>query len=263
MRTKMDARQVLDQLQRLINSEEFKDSGRSKRLLIFLVLNALGRREVACHPTMIGIELFGRDALSNPLLEELVDDQMAGLDAKLNRYYSSEGLADPVHLSLSAADYRIAVLGGDAAAEHATPPPWLPRLVLDGYDCSGDTPDKTLFCRGMFNEVCLALAGQPEYAWVVPPGSHSLPAPIGVARHPGADLDADFGLSCGLRWSGASLRVSVQLIQRPGAVVRWMDSREFPEPGEDPQATGEAVIAYLIDGLSRGGLSAPPDVVWI
>ena len=62
MRTKMDARQVLDQLQRLINSEEFKDSGRSKRLLIFLVLNALGRREVACHPTMIGIELFGRDA---------------------------------------------------------------------------------------------------------------------------------------------------------------------------------------------------------
>jgi adenylate cyclase len=96
---------VRRQLDRLLASAGFANAGRMSRFLRFVVEKSLAGEGERLKEYVIGIEVFDRDASYDPRLDSIVRVEAARLRAKLAEYYTGEGRADAVVLTLPKGGY--------------------------------------------------------------------------------------------------------------------------------------------------------------
>ena len=124
------------QLQRILESRTFQPSEVLKRLLSYLGRKELQGQAEELKEYTVGIEAFAKPPDYDPKTDSSVRVQAGKLSQKLDEYYRTEGLADPMIVELPKGHFRLSFRERSpetAAAVVATPrQPLLPWLIAIG-----------------------------------------------------------------------------------------------------------------------------------
>lgn len=136
----VEASQHHAQLERVVNSQEFKRALRLRELLNFLGNHALGSRSGTLREQEIGTAVFGRPDDYDTSLDNIVRVNVSELRKRLAHYFDQEGAHEPTVIQIPRGGYlpvfmprelpRAADNGGEDAVRPATPDP--PPEVTDG-----------------------------------------------------------------------------------------------------------------------------------
>ncbi len=94
---------IRGQLQSVLNSEQFAAARRLSAFLEFAVTSKLAGVEVK--ESLIGVEVYGREATYNPKTDSIVRAEASRLRAKLREYYDGPGRSDPWIIDLPKGSY--------------------------------------------------------------------------------------------------------------------------------------------------------------
>ncbi len=115
---------------RLLKSETFRHAPSSRRLLRYLADRCIAGESDAIKEYTIGVDAFNKPTSYDPRSDSTVRIQIGRLRQKLTEYYTGEGIADDVLLSVPkgrltlVCEPRIAADQPQPPAETATPPKW-------------------------------------------------------------------------------------------------------------------------------------------
>src|SRR5215469_11638394 len=120
--------EVREELARILNSQEFRSSHRSKEFLTYVVENTLAGHGDMLKERTIGIDVYGRPASYDPADDATVRVKAGEVRKRLDRYYVSEGRADRLRIELPAGTYtpvfrRLEPVEPAALPLTAAPPP--------------------------------------------------------------------------------------------------------------------------------------------
>jgi len=107
--------QVRAQLERVLASRGFANAGRLSRLLRHTVEKTLAGQADQLKEYSVGMEVFDRDEKYDPRVDSIVRVEAGRLRSRLDEYYSTDGAADPVRISLPRGAY-VAQFAHPAAA---------------------------------------------------------------------------------------------------------------------------------------------------
>jgi TolB-like protein/Tfp pilus assembly protein PilF len=93
-------------LEHLLSSAGFSRNDRQSQFLRFLVERHLEGRDNELKESVIGVEVFGRDPGYDPKLDGIVRTEAVRLRARLEKYYATEGSADPLIIELPKGGYK-------------------------------------------------------------------------------------------------------------------------------------------------------------
>lgn len=96
---------IQEELQRILASGLFSHAPRLSRLLWFTVERTLRGQAEQLNQYLIGLEVFDRGAAYNPIIDPIVRVEASRLRAKLDQYYQSDGLLDPVLIKYNKGTY--------------------------------------------------------------------------------------------------------------------------------------------------------------
>lgn len=220
---------VLEQLERIREDKLFRDTTRMKRFLSYIVEEALEGNSALLKGYTIGLEVFDKPDNFDPQADTIVRVQAGQLRRRLDLYYTSSGLKDPVRLVVPKGQYApvfemrrnfsdLVSPDGEEEDEEFTDAivssdtRFRPSIAVVTFsDFSG--PEKSdFFAEGLTAEIVNALV-QFRYLRIVtrmPTVEHS-----GVAvdlKKFAEDYKVQFVLNGTVRRIGDVLRVSVNLI---------------------------------------------------
>jgi tetratricopeptide (TPR) repeat protein len=109
------------QLGRIAASPIFARAGRMSPLLEYLVEAELAGDGARLNQSRIAIDVFGRNETFDPSVDSIVRVEIARLRNKLREYYSTDGRDDAIVFELPKGRYQPCIRFGDAAV--ARPPP--------------------------------------------------------------------------------------------------------------------------------------------
>lgn len=140
----------------LIHSRTFAKTETLRRLLEFLVRNALASDSPPVSETRIATGVLHRQRGFNPVEDSIVRKTMARLREKLDQYYAGEGRAAALHIVFERGSYRPAFLPGGGLG---APVPFLdtPRILLLPFN-PVNFYDSDFFSDGLFEDLMIALA---------------------------------------------------------------------------------------------------------
>lgn len=122
------AAEVRDELQRVLNSQEFRSSRRSQEFLKYVVENTLAGKADSLKERTIGIEVYGRSADYVPSDDATVRVKAGEVRKRLEQYYASDGHAAKVRIEIRAGSYVPEFRITEAAEPRERP--WVRRSVL-------------------------------------------------------------------------------------------------------------------------------------
>ncbi len=104
---RVPAEAVRRQLDRLLASPTFANARKLSSFLAFAVAAYLDGTEVK--ESIIGVEVYGREATYNPKTDSIVRAEATRLRSKLREYYETDGKQDQIRIDLPKGTYRVVV----------------------------------------------------------------------------------------------------------------------------------------------------------
>lgn len=132
LNVKVDGAAIREHLARLLDSEGFRRSERSKQFLQFIVERTLEGRESELKERTIGIEVFGRAADYDPATDSIVRVKATEIRRRLAQYYDTCGDTESIHIDLPPGTY--------VPLFHNTHEAPSPALVLERADVDDTAP---------------------------------------------------------------------------------------------------------------------------
>jgi eukaryotic-like serine/threonine-protein kinase len=255
--------EILGQLDRVLSSAVFEGAGRASALLRFLVVQAVAQPTDQLKEYTIGTEALGRDDSFDPRTDPIVRAEASRLRTRLDRYYATDGSADPIVITLPKGRYI---------------PTFRARAVADGSagEIARPFASRTLW----FAAACVAMALVASFLFVaLRRGAPAVaPAPMHFEVEllsSGASLGAELGTDVILSPDGSRLvfvsraadgltRLNQRRLDRPAAtLLRGTEGAHFPFFSPDGQWIGFWADGKLkkvpIEGGSPLDLSDAPD----
>src|SRR5579862_3772781 len=153
--------EVRAELDRLLQSAPFLQSGRLGRFLRFTVDSALAGRGDSLKEYVIGTEVYDRKPPYHPSQDSIVRTEARRLRAKLKEYYESEGREDPVFIYFQPGTYVPVFRRNESAPASSTSESngdllikgtGVPVAVLPFVDLSSQ-PLSSLCAKGITDEI--------------------------------------------------------------------------------------------------------------
>ncbi len=253
---KADARVELEtvraELQRVLQSPTFADSGRLRKLLQFLVEETICGRGALLKEYLVGVEVFGRPESFDPRNDSIVRVQARNLRKLLDAHYAGEGQHAQVRISIPKGSYtpvfayapvngrrRLAkafvavaallVLGlGAWAGTHLYHSSGTASIaVLPFANLSGE-PRNDYLAEAVSEDLTTELAKIPRLHVVARTSASRFRGGSIDAREVGRLLRVGALLEGSLRRSGDSVHVTAQLIGAGDGFHIWSESYERP-----------------------------------
>ncbi|MDX1984262.1 MAG: hypothetical protein SFV51_28560 [Bryobacteraceae bacterium] len=102
---KPNADSSLAQLERILASETFRSAERMSRFLRYVVEETIAARSEQLKEYVIGVEVYDKPPTYDPRVDSTVRSEAGKLRARLAQYYESEGVNDPVVISVPKGGY--------------------------------------------------------------------------------------------------------------------------------------------------------------
>lgn len=97
--------QILEQLEKIVTSEEFSASPRKRAFLRYIVEKTLGGEASSLKGYTIGVDVFNRGESFDPQADTIVRVQARNLRRALNLYYLTSGKNDAIHVEIPKGSY--------------------------------------------------------------------------------------------------------------------------------------------------------------
>ena len=235
------------QLDRILASATFRQVGRLKRFLSFIVLETLLGRGDQLKEYVIGVQVFDKDSSFDPRADPIVRVQARRLRARLVRYYREEGGADAVVIELPKGGYTPVFKTREAmpTGRRSVGAALAGRNTITVFPFSDDsaTHDLGYFCRGLHEETVHRLAQLDGLR--VMAGQPGVSRTHGDANDPAAH--AAILLTGSVRACANRLRIAIHLIDNATASYLWSES--IDAEAEDTFAAQEAVASAVVRKL--------------
>src|ERR1035437_4071126 len=111
------------QLQRVLESESFRNSDRLRRLLSYVAERSLSHTADDLKEYVIGVDVFGKPPSYDPQKDASVRVQISRLRQKIDEYYTGEGSGDPYRLLLPKGHFTIRFEPRQSEATGSKPAP--------------------------------------------------------------------------------------------------------------------------------------------
>jgi adenylate cyclase len=245
---------VRAQLERILTSQIFSQSRRLTQFLQHVVNAAAGGGAESVKEYAIGVEVFGRGADFDPRIDTIVRVQAAKLRSKLLEYYSSEGAADPVVISIPKGGYS-AVFESAVPAKR-TEPTRSSIAILPFVNLSGE-PENEYFRDGLTEEIINVLTNVRGLRVVARTSVFRFKGQTRDIREIGGQLNVDTILEGSVRKAGVQLRITAQLINVEDGYHLWSQTfkRQLGDIFDVQEEISEAVRSALTPHF--GGDPAP------
>lgn len=252
---------ILLQLDRIVGSEIFRGSDRSTKLLRYLVGQTLGGKAESLKEYTIGTEALGKSSSFDPRLDHIVRAEASRLRARLEKYYTSDGRADPILISLPKGTYvpefrartdaqreagagrgrlsfplsrdRAIALGIGLAFilivsawgfwRPTAPASPIAIAVLPFVNISTD-PGQEFFSDGVSEEIMTALAKVPSLSVVGRGSAFEIRDRHVNSRAAGQSLGVRYVVEGSVRKSGDRVRITAQLVSVETGLSVWTES---------------------------------------
>lgn len=253
--------EVRAQLDKILRSDLFARSGRSSRLLQFTVNQRLAGKVDALKESVLGIEVFDKDASFDPRTDTVVRVQARRLRAALTEYYAGDGKHDRLVIEIPTGGYvpsfhkraegsepapsrrkLLAVLSGGGLGAAGFLGWWWNRgrhvvagridsiAVLPFVDLSMDKEQEYL-CDGLADEIINMLGRVVRPRVVARTSAFQFRGKRIDIREVGRQLGVDAVLEGSVRKAGTRVRITCQLISVADGYELWAESydREFKD----------------------------------
>jgi TolB-like protein/Flp pilus assembly protein TadD len=275
------------QLARILSSPDFINAGKLAAFLEYVITKSLAGEAEHIKEYTIGVEVFGKPESFDPRLDTLVRVQASNLRGRLEKYYSGQGLEDPIRIELPRGTYVpvvrsmktqkpldrkkphpiaawigllvLAILGGVAlfysARKSLSPLPENSIAVLPFLDMSPEK-DQEYFCDGMTEELISQLARIDGLRVVARTSAFQFKGKPQDVRQVGKQLNVTTVLEGSVRKAGGHLRITVQLIGVSDGYHLWSESydRELRDVFDIQMEISRSIAGVLRVSLGR---SAP------
>lgn len=152
---------VRSQLERLLNSPEFKASERRKSLLRYVVEEALAGRADRLKGYSIGLAVFDRDEDFDPQSDPVVRLEASRLRQDLEHYYLTAGRGDPLMFEIPKGGYAPTFQSLPVTSEGESPPDRDEKRLAGGARYRG-------LRGGAIVAAVLLVAGGIAWTWLEP-----------------------------------------------------------------------------------------------
>jgi len=123
------AAEVREQLDRILSDPAFSGANRRRRLLRYLVEQALEDHPESLKESVIATEVFDRSPDYDPQIDSVVRVEVGRLRDRLAKYYDNAGPKEPVRIEIPRGGYRPVFVFRESVAEPGVaPPPTEPRV---------------------------------------------------------------------------------------------------------------------------------------
>jgi hypothetical protein len=92
-------------LERVAASSQMKKAGRLRNLLLYVGRRSLKEGCLEVHEKEIGVEVFGRQETYDTSVDNIVRSNVSDLRKRIDRYFSTEGLTEPVIMEIPRGSY--------------------------------------------------------------------------------------------------------------------------------------------------------------
>lgn len=210
-RDPLDAAQVVDALERVVESAPFRRSARSRGFLAFVVTETLAGRGDRLSERTVARGAMQRGAAFDGRNDATVRVQASRVRKGLEDYYASEGAEDPIRIVLPRGSYVPTFETHDSAAADV---PRVPGVVIAMLTSSGDEP-AALIARSLSESLLQHLAAH-EHLRVVGP----IDVPTEAQRSAAAAAVSSI-LTGHVSLHEARLSLTVRVVDAHSAAVLW------------------------------------------
>jgi len=210
----MNGDEVRAQLEKILSSPQFSQSGRLSRFLRFVVEAAQTGQADSVKEYLIGVEVFDRGKDFDPRIDPIVRVQAAKLRSKLMEYYAHSGAQDPIVISMPKGSYATEIRENapDPASPKARPVFDRCRIAVLPFVNMSSDPENEYFSDGLTEELINRLASVPSLQVVARTSAFSFKGRNEDLREVGAKLHVGTVMEGSVRKAGDQLRVTAQLI---------------------------------------------------
>lgn len=229
------------QLEKILASDMFADSGRMQRFLRLAVEHKLSGAPGRLKETIIGVEVFDKKPAYDPRLDPIVRVEARRLRSKLQLYYEGPGRDDTIVIELPKGCYAPVIRSRDQRRRVDRTIAVLPFANLS------PTSDDDYFSDGLTEELIHALTKVPGLsvvAWNSAARLKERQDDIGGIRE---QLNATHVLRGSLRKTGERLRITAQLIETEKGVYLW--SETYDRRVHDVFAIQEQIAVAIANAL--------------
>ncbi|MBV9183610.1 MAG: tetratricopeptide repeat protein [Acidobacteria bacterium] len=207
------AKQVQRQLDRILGSRTFREAGRLKRFIGFVIGEALAGRADQLKEYVVGVAVFDKKESFDPRTDPIVRVQARRLRSMLDRYYREEGFEDEVVIQLPKGGYGPAFknrrlrVTKPLLSISSLGPNTVAVLTFSDHSPAGDLG---YFCEGVRQEIICGISKLPQIRILAchPGELSSEGSPVRETNFPNAATI----VSGSIRRSGNELRIAVHLV---------------------------------------------------
>ncbi len=254
----VDAGKVRNQLEKILASRQFANSGRMCKFLRFTVERALTGDADSLKEYVIALEVFDRDASYNPRIDSVVRVEARRLRSKLKQFYSNEGRDDTVLIGFREGSYAPAIkfIQASTPSTGAELPVVVQKphavAVLPFVNLSPE-PDQDFFCDGLTEEIIHGLAAAEDLRVVAHTSAFQFKGKSADVREVAAKLGVDTVIEGSVRKAGKRVRISAEIIDAANGFHLW--SGRFDRGLKDVLALQDDVSQRIADTLK---IKLPP-----
>lgn len=243
---------VIEQLERVVRSNEFHASERNRAFLRYVTETALAGREDSIKAYSIACNVFGRPVTFDPAADPIVRIEAGKLRQALERYYLTAGVSDPIRIEIPKGTYVPAFRRADRSVtgrREATADSGVPRIAVLPFALVGDSGSQSRFATGLSAEIAAALGAYPsvEVTRRYPALDLESRSTLGDIRE---RLNARFVLEGTVRRSLDRIRITVQLTDLDAELQIWADTFDRQLTAEDLFEVEDEIIRRVVEAVA-------------
>jgi serine/threonine-protein kinase len=235
---------VRRQLDRILASRVFANAERLRAFLRFVVDETLAHRGDALKEYSIARAVCGRPTSFDPKQDPIVRVDANRLRSRLDSYYSTEGVGDPVRIELPKGAYVPVFSAAPARAGQPQHPTSLAVLPFVNLGAPGE---QDYFGDSLTDELIHSLSRLPGLRLIARSSAFQFKNRPEDARTIGARLNVQQVLEGSVRLAGRRLRITAQLIEVAQGWLLW--SEKYECPWASVFAVQDEITASITDAL--------------
>jgi len=217
---------IHSQLERILQSAEFRASDKQRKFLSFVVDETLADRSSQLKGYTIAVSVYGRPEGFDPQVDPIVRVEAGRLRRALDHYYLTAGKNDPVHLKIPKGSY-------------------VPTFSAARDNLTGDK-EQDYFIDGLTEELTAELTRFQDFQVIATQSAMRFKGQNFDPREVGRDLGVQFLLKGSVRKESKTVKVTIQLLDTATAGQIWGESYKRDQTAADLIAVQEEIAHEVI-----------------
>ena len=250
---------IRDQLERILDSAEFRASDKQSKFLSFVVDETLAGRSSQLKGYTIAVVVYGRPEGFDPQVDPIVRVEAGRLRRALEHYYLTAGINDPVRLKIPKGSYvptfNPVQIPPSGTQTHT--PEREDRALTTGpsvavmplINLTGDR-EQEYFTDGLTEELTAELARYQDFQVIASQSTMRFKGQKVDPREVGQDLGVRFLLTGSVRKDVKTVKVTIRLLDTSSGVQIWGESYKRDQTAADLIALQEEIALSVIGSIA-------------